>query len=611
MKKKLLLLVLSSLSLFGCTSNNSDNNKNVDDTDTNKETFVNNVDEKKEMPTIDITSDYESQSEEELEGTTIDVSTLTETTHELTESGTYILTGTNSNLSISVASNIEVTLILNNVNITSETENPPLTVSKATSFKIYVPKKTKNYLKDSALNTLDGVINVKKVNLEIEGEGYLYLTSLGEISLESGKAIHCAKTLLVDGTHILIDSSNDHALNGKEGVTITDSKLKLVSEADGIHSKEGGITLSNTTLISETKGDGIDATSTIDISDSNLYITTNGEFILYDGSDTTYEEDARYIYENNTYKKVGSDETSRYRSLYYLKEKCKGIKSDADITISKGTYYLYTTDDSISSDTNITIKEGNFYIDTYDQGINAELIVNIGESSTSTINENLNIYIYDSYEGVQGGQINFFDGNVYIVSQDDGINASSDTLTDISLNIHSPSYVNVTGGGDGIDSNGDITMDGGTFIVFGLSEGGDGTLDFEDSFSLTGGTLIAVGASDMAQTPTNSQNMFVATLNSNFSKDETLSFVTNEYEFSTILKAEYRSMFFLVSSDKLVLNNTYEVVKGATSNHKFTNNIYFGEASITGGTSLVSGTLESKTTTSGRGNDGGNRPNPR
>ncbi|NKY40212.1 carbohydrate-binding domain-containing protein, partial [Cellulomonas septica] len=55
--------------------------------------------------------------------------------------------------------------------------------------------------------------------------------------------------------------------------------------------------------------------------------------------------------------------------------------------------------------------------------------------------------------------------------------------------------------GDGLDSNGSITMSGGTVVVAGPTSSGNGALDYNGTFGISGGELLAVGASGMAQTP--------------------------------------------------------------------------------------------------------------
>lgn len=43
--------------------------------------------------------------------------------------------------------------------------------------------------------------------------------------------------------------------------------------------------------------------------------------------------------------------------------------------------------------------------------------------------------------------------------------------------------------GDGIDSNGSITMTGGTVWVSGPVSGGDGAIDFETGMTMSGGSI--------------------------------------------------------------------------------------------------------------------------
>jgi hypothetical protein len=55
--------------------------------------------------------------------------------------------------------------------------------------------------------------------------------------------------------------------------------------------------------------------------------------------------------------------------------------------------------------------------------------------------------------------------------------------------------------GDGLDSNGSVVMTGGTVVVSGPTNDGNGALDYNGTFEISGGELIALGASGMAQTP--------------------------------------------------------------------------------------------------------------
>ncbi|MDQ0076046.1 hypothetical protein [Arthrobacter oryzae] len=68
--------------------------------------------------------------------------------------------------------------------------------------------------------------------------------------------------------------------------------------------------------------------------------------------------------------------------------------------------------------------------------------------------------------------------------------------------------VEVTGGsltinsqGDGLDSNGNATISGGTVVVNGPTNDGNGALDVNGELVVNGGTVAAAGSSSMAVTP--------------------------------------------------------------------------------------------------------------
>ena len=56
--------------------------------------------------------------------------------------------------------------------------------------------------------------------------------------------------------------------------------------------------------------------------------------------------------------------------------------------------------------------------------------------------------------------------------------------------------------GDGLDSNGSITVNGGTTIVCGPTSSGDTAVDFDGECVLNGGKLMAFGSNGMVETPT-------------------------------------------------------------------------------------------------------------
>ena len=62
-------------------------------------------------------------------------------------------------------------------------------------------------------------------------------------------------------------------------------------------------------------------------------------------------------------------------------------------------------------------------------------------------------------------------------------------------------YIHILAGGDGIDSNGDLTINGGEIYIDGPSDNGNSAIDYGDwsDAYVNGGILVAIGSSGMAE----------------------------------------------------------------------------------------------------------------
>ena len=622
-KSYLALTLLSSVLLLGCANNSSSSSiassgsapnssgsasgsssetkssqsdSSKADSSSSGEAFSNETFAFEEESFPNIEEDFSSQEEETLpEGTSVDLSTLGEgEVFSITEGGTYIVYGSASNASISVKTTGDVVLYLNGMSLTSLSDSP-LYVQKAGSFTIHVASKTKNYIADSSSNTLEAAILVKKVPLSVEGEGYLYVqgNGLSNDEVDSGVAIQDAKGVHIEDTHVLVTQSTSHAIKAKLGFSSKNAKLSLISSKDAIHTgseeddsgvvtEVGNVDIEGGVFASSTKGDGIDSEGEIVLKDVDTHIETEGTFVLYssaDDTDGTLYEDSRYVKNGDSYKKIGSDEMNRYQTRYYLEQKCKGIKSAGGITVSGGHHYLNTTDDCIASDTSISLNSGEYVLYTLDQALNSDQALNVGEQGVSAQNEDFTVKIFHSYEGIQGGCINFYDAYTYIVSEDDGINATSDTDGyTVSMNFHANSTVWISAEGDGVDSNGNITMDGGELYVFGPTNGGNGALDFDGSFVYTGGTILALGQQGMVQTPDASSINVLSYNLSSYSADTALSILGGELEWSVILPKSYSQMNLILASPQISVGVTYSLYSNLSNNASYRNGVYVGEA---------------------------------
>jgi len=195
----------------------------------------------------------------------------------------------------------------------------------------------------------------------------------------------------------------------------------------------------------------------------------------------------------------------------------KGIKAGGGMYLNGGTYQIDSADDSIHSNANITIADGTYTLATGDDGVHADdaLIVNGG---TITVTE--------SYEGLEGLAVTINDGTIDITARDDGINTAGGTdqsgfgtfgnhfkgmdsaddeteeTTDNEMWMElNGGYIHILAGGDGVDSNGDLTINGGEIYIDGPSDNGNSAIDYGDRSSayVNGGMLVAIGSSGMAE----------------------------------------------------------------------------------------------------------------
>lgn len=87
-------------------------------------------------------------------------------------------------------------------------------------------------------------------------------------------------------------------------------------------------------------------------------------------------------------------------------------------------------------------------------------------------------------------------GIINVTSQDDGLNTGGSGGS-IIIN---GGTITIVANGDGIDSNGALTINGGTIYTIGSSQGGDAGIDTDEGFVFNGGEIIALG-SDMLEKP--------------------------------------------------------------------------------------------------------------
>ncbi len=275
--------------------------------------------------------------------------------------------------------------------------------------------------------------------------------------------------------------------------------------------------------------------------------------------------------------------------------------AEASITINADNKDgVHVSDDAdaeegTTSDSFFYMADGSLVINAGDDGIHADAEANI-EGGTIDVSK--------SYEGIEALTVNVSDGDIKVAATDDGINAAGGSTQGTSTfgsddwgggkggmmggDGGSDGQINISGGniyiqasGDGVDSNGSVTVSGGYTVVCGPSQGDTSVLDYNGTASITGGTFIGTGGAGMAANfSTAEQGLIAVTVGSQTAgstvtlKDadgKTLAEVTPELDYAVVY----------ISTDSMTQGGTYTLTAGGYSEEiTLSDNIY---SSISGG----------------------------
>jgi len=161
---------------------------------------------------------------------------------------------------------------------------------------------------------------------------------------------------------------------------------------------------------------------------------------------------------------------------------------------------------------------------------------------------------------------------------------------------------------DGIDSNGTLTVSGGTVISVGASSPEEGIDCDQNRFSITGGTLIGVGGA--TSTPTSSactQRSLIYATSSSIQLIHIESSAGKEALTFKMPRTYNSQMTLLFSSPSLEASTSYTIYTGGSvSGGTEFNGLYTG-ATYTKGTSASTFTTSSMVTSVGNTGNGGNQ----
>ena len=416
-------------------------------------------------------------------GVTIDGSAVT-----ITAGGVYTLTGTLSDGQIVVDAGKDdtVELVLSGVSIASSgsaaiyAKQADLTIVTLADGTVNTLSDGSSYVYADASTDEPNAALFAKDDLTIRGTGAL--TVYGNYL----NGIVSKDDLVIESGTMTVEAQN-HGVRGKDSVTILDGVLTITAGNDGIQSNNaedaarGYVLIGGGTISITAAHDGIQAETSLSVSGGTLSIQSGGGY-------TT--------------------------ESYSTEESYKGLKSGGTIGITGGGIAINSLDDAIHASDTVSVSGGVLSLMSRDDGIHADGTVNITGGDVD---------IQICYEGIEGAVINIRGGTISMLADDDGINAADAAASGQGDRMGQPGgrgssgssslQVNISGGvividayGDGVDSNGVITMSGGELYISGSLSSGNGAIDYDSSFNMSGGVLAAAGATGMAQAPDSSSS---------------------------------------------------------------------------------------------------------
>lgn len=566
---------------------------------------------------------------------------------EITAGGTYLLSGDFSGqVLVNVPETDKVQLVLAGFSVTWA-DGSPILCESADKVSVTLAAGTDNTVTDQGSGYVDTDDGEEDPNTRTAGAIHakcaLTVNGSGSLTVKASyhNGIHTKKTLkLVNGT-VSVEAADD-GIKGKNAVAIRGGSLTVVSGEDGIQCSEednashGYIWIEGGTVNVTAEGDGIDA---------SLYLIQKGGEVTVNAIGTERKTGTTSstggMGGGMMMPGMGGTSSGGYstNSDGYYKITTKGVKAGSAITLTGGKLTVNSTGHAVKSSGTISVGGDvvlriKAYCETYrtnSKGLSADSDLLISGGDTT---------IEYCYEGVEssGGTIYVTGGSVRVeYAVDDGFNASagSSTMggmggmggmgdsTDTSAEdayagiVFSGGYTYVNAFGDGLDSNSNIYVNGGTVIVAGPTNSGNGALDCGDNnnyISVTGGILVAYGASGMAEAPDSSMTSQCTIAYTAGLSAGSLLTVTDE-DGKPVIAVEIASgnvgQHIVISCPDLRQNERYTLISGGTVAGESTDGLYATPTSHTGGNTLTTLTLSSTVTGSSGsmgGSMGGGRP---
>lgn len=476
---------------------------------------------------------------------------------------TYELSGSSSDGSFKIYSEKKYCVRMNGLTLTNPTGAAINSQSGKRGYYVIVDGTT-NKLADGSNYTTMGEEDMKGT---LFSEGEILLSGTGHLNVEgNAKSGICSDDyiLIRPGTHIHVTTNTGHGVKSNDGVFIRGGVLNIETsgtsakgiKTDGHVEISGGRTTIITTGGGEYDSEDKDVTASAGVKCDSTFVMNGGELYIKStgAGGKGISSDQAILINDGTIKVITTGSQYTYGQL---DTSPKGIKADGDLTINGGAIAVRTTggegSEGIESKSNLSITAGTVEVYSYDDAINSKksLTISGGYLFTYAINN------------------------------------------------------------DGIDSNGPLTITGGTVIACGTTQPEDGFDCDQNTFTISGGTVVGIGGSTSIPSSSTCKQAVAIVGGSNLSANAYLTLSSTNDDQLVVFKVprSYSQYTLLVSSPSMSKGSNYVLSSGATVSGGTDFDGYVTGAKVSGGTTLATLSLSNMVTTynysGGMGGGGG------
>jgi hypothetical protein len=320
-----------------------------------------------------------------------------------------------------------------------------------------------------------------------------------------------------------------------------------------------------------------------------------------------------------------------------------GISSKDGLVLAAGTVTVDAADDGIVGKDYAVLLDGAFQVTAGDDGFKSDngedegrgwVLINGGTLNVTAGDDGIKAFntltiaagtatVEESEEGLEAQHIIMSGGTATVTANDDGVNASGGStgsattaeggagggmgggemaVGDYTVDI-SGGLLTINSEGDGLDSNGNASISGGTVVVNGPTNNGNGALDVNGELAVTGGTVAAAGSAGMVVTPgaSSTQSGVQVTLGSSVPAGTVVQIADSSGTVVAAFVTTKATASLVFSSAAISDGEEYTVYTGGTA----TVSAGIGEGSLDGATEQGTVTAGEYTAAQGPGGGGG------